>query len=70
MKNVDCVVAGNSWLRDVAEEEGARAVTIEVAEDTDRIPMHPGHTNARPLTIGWLGSPSTVEIPQSDCPCS
>jgi len=61
MKNVDCVVAGNSWLRDVAEEEGARAVTIEVAEDTDRIPMHPGHTNARPLTIGWLGSPSTVK---------
>lgn len=60
-KIVDCVVAGNDWLRDVAIEEGARAVTVEVAEDTDRIVMHPGHTNDRSVTIGWLGSQSTVK---------
>lgn len=59
---VDCVVAGNSWLRDTALEAGAqRAVTLEVAEDTRRIPMHAPHTNDKPVTIGWLGSPSTVK---------
>jgi len=59
---VDCVVAGNSWLRDAATAAGAqRAVTLEVAEDTGRIPMHAPHTNERAVTIGWLGSPSTVK---------
>ena len=59
---VDCVVAGNGWLRDAATAAGAvRAVTLEVAEDTRRIPMHAPHTNDSPVTIGWLGSPSTVK---------
>ncbi len=59
---VDCVVAGNNWLRDAAIAEGAkRAVTLEVAEDTTRIPMHATHSNDTPVTIGWLGSPSTVK---------
>lgn len=59
---VDCVVAGNDWLRDAARDAGAaNAVTLEVAEDTQRIPMHPGHTRSRSVTIGWLGSPSTVK---------
>lgn len=61
MALVDCVVAGNNWLRDSATEFGANAVTVEVAEDTDRIKMHPTHTNAAPVTVGWLGSPSTVK---------
>jgi len=59
---VDCVVAGNDWLRDEALAHGARrAVTLEVAEDTDRIPMHAPHDNREPVTIGWLGSSSTVK---------
>ena len=57
----DCTVAGNDWLRDAAISEGGRAVTIEVAEDTSRIPMHAPHADGQPLTIGWLGSPSTVK---------
>lgn len=57
----DCVVAGNDWLRDEAARHGAHAVTVEVAEDTGRIAMHAPHTNARPVTIGWLGSTSTVK---------
>ncbi|HZF45887.1 MAG TPA: glycosyltransferase family 4 protein [Sphingomonadaceae bacterium] len=57
----DCTVAGNDWLRDAAIAEGGRAVTIEVAEDTSRIPMHAPHSDDRALTIGWLGSPSTVK---------
>ncbi|MCA1779921.1 MAG: hypothetical protein LC637_11215, partial [Xanthomonadaceae bacterium] len=58
---VDCVVAGNDWLRDRAIAAGGRAVTVEVAEDTDRIPMHAQHDNRQPVTIGWLGSTSTVK---------
>lgn len=58
---VDCVVAGNDWLRDKARAEGAYAETVEVAEDTQRILMHPGHSNDRQVTIGWLGSKSTVK---------
>lgn len=62
LRLVDCVVAGNSWLCDAATVAGARrAVALEVAEDTKRIPMHLPHTNYRPVTIGWLGSPSTVK---------
>ena len=58
---VDCTVAGNDWLRDAARAEGGQAETLEVAEDTARIPMHAPHSNDRPVTVGWLGSPSTVK---------
>lgn len=58
---VDCVTAGNDWLRDKAIEFGGQAVTVEVAEDTARIGMHAAHTNEGPVTIGWLGSKSTVK---------
>jgi glycosyltransferase involved in cell wall biosynthesis len=58
---VDCTVAGNNWLRDAARDAGGVAETLEVAEDTARIPMHAPHTNDQPVTIGWLGSPSTVK---------
>ena len=54
-------MAGNNWLRDKAIEYGARAVTVEVAEDTQRIQMHLQHENTHPITIGWLGSKSTVK---------
>lgn len=58
----DYVVAGNDWLRDQALAQGAQhAVTVEVAEDTTRIPQHPPHGNDQPVTIGWLGSTSTVK---------
>lgn len=56
-----CTVAGNDWLRDAARANGGVSCTIEVAEDTGRIPAHRPHDNDRPVTIGWLGSPSTVK---------
>ncbi len=60
-KLCDCVVAGNDWLRDRALEEGGTAVTVEVAEDTDRIQIRPPHSNSDDIVIGWLGSKSTVK---------
>ena len=57
----DCTVAGNDWLRDSAINEGGHAVTLEVAEDTERY-LHRDNKDADPdVTIGWLGSPSTVK---------
>lgn len=65
---VDCVVAGNDWLRDEALRLGAgRAVTVEVAEDTGRIRLRTPAPDA-PLTIGWLGSTSTVKYLQLIAP--
>lgn len=60
---VDCTVAGNDWLRDSAIKEGGHAVTIEVAEDTTRYlgAEEKFVGKAGPVTIGWLGSPSTVK---------
>lgn len=57
----DCVMAGNNYLRDVALAYAPRAVTFEVAEDTDRIAMRPPQSNDGGVTIGWLGSKTTVE---------
>lgn len=58
---VDCTIAGNDWLRDAARAEGGRAETIEVAEDTSRVPERSDDQQSDKVTIGWLGSPSTVK---------
>jgi len=60
---VDRTVAGNDWLRESAEKEGAKAITVEVAEDTRRFVSAEEKLANRPdyVTIGWLGSPSTVK---------
>ena len=56
---VDCVLAGNDWLREAASKYCTDARTFEVAEDTDRIAARPPYTNSQKVVIGWLGSPST-----------
>ena len=60
---VDCTISGNDWLRDSAIEEGGHAVTVEVAEDAERFVAATGKFAGKtgPVTIGWLGSPSTVK---------
>lgn len=59
----DLTLAGNDWLRDQAERLGGRAVTVEVAEATDR--FLPKSYEAGAVTIGWLGSPSTSKYLQT-----
>ncbi|MBW8312217.1 MAG: glycosyltransferase family 4 protein [Rhizobium sp.] len=60
MGMADLVVAGNNWLRDQAMAVGGHAVTVEVAEDTRRFEGIKRDPTA-PITIGWLGSTSTVK---------
>lgn len=56
---VDCVLAGNDWLRDWASEYCRDARTFHVAEDLSRYTIRPRHKNGAVMIIGWLGSPST-----------
>ena len=52
------VCAGNDYLKDYADRAGAHAVVLPTVVDIDRYEpaaARPG----RPLTIGWIGSPST-----------
>lgn len=58
---VDLVCAGNDWLRDQARALGARAETLDVAEDTGRYLPPPALRRDDLATIGWLGSTSTVK---------
>lgn len=53
----DLTIAGNDWLRDQANSLGGRAITVEVAEDTNRY-LKKTYDGGQ-VTIGWLGSPST-----------
>ena len=56
---VDCVLAGNDWLRDQAGAYCPDARTFYVAEDLERYTLRPPHGDNGVVTIGWLGSPST-----------
>ncbi|MEO8671117.1 MAG: glycosyltransferase family 4 protein [Tahibacter sp.] len=56
---VDCVLAGNDWLRDRAAEYCADARTFHVAEDLKRYTNRPPHREHAAVVLGWLGSPST-----------
>ncbi len=60
-KTVHCVLAGNNYLRDKAAEYCDQAITFEVAEDTQRIRQRECHNNEKGITIGWLGSTSTIK---------
>ena len=53
------VIAGNQYLADRARSAGAREVVqLPSVVDLDRYPVMPEHPG--PLTIGWIGSPTTA----------
>lgn len=53
------VIAGNQYLADRARSAGAREVVqLPSVVDLDRYPVMPEHQG--PLTIGWIGSPTTA----------
>jgi len=55
---VDAVSAGNQYLTDVAKPYCENSFCVEVAEDTDRIPLR-SYRSSEKIVIGWLGSKST-----------
>jgi glycosyltransferase involved in cell wall biosynthesis len=56
--HADACVCGNTYLLDYAVRYCANSVVIPTVVDTSRYTPAPTEA-ARPLTIGWIGSPST-----------
>lgn len=52
------VCAGNAYLKDYANRVGGKAIVLPTVVDTDRY-VRVATRPDRPLTIGWIGSPST-----------
>lgn len=61
-RNARIVLAGNPYLADWARGAGARDVRIQpTVVDLARYPVRPvPEPEAGPVTIGWMGSPSTA----------
>ncbi len=54
------VIVGNDYLAERAEQAGARAVQVlPTVVDLSRYPLKQHH-DLRDITIGWIGSPTTV----------
>jgi glycosyltransferase involved in cell wall biosynthesis len=60
MSEVDCVLAGNQYLADMARPYCDDTRVLEVAEDTERFPPQTRNDKGG-LVIGWLGSWTTEQ---------
>ena len=60
-------LCGNAYLRDYVERAGGRAIIVPTVLDSD-IFCPAAHTVERPLTVGWIGSPSTWPYVQAVLP--
>ncbi len=66
MKYSDCVLAGNHYLADKAEQSGARKVVLfPTVIDINRYHSKTFLKKNDPIIIGWIGSPSTFKYMQS-----
>lgn len=60
MRSAAVVTVGNAYLADRAEAAGARRFEIvPTVVDVNAYTQKPRHTPLRPLSIGWIGTPST-----------
>lgn len=61
MRLADCVFVGNQYLRDYAEQAGAKEIfVVPTVVDAHRYKMRSSKAKDQ-LTIGWIGSPSTQQ---------
>ncbi len=59
MARASLVIAGNGWLKSVAEAAGARAELLPTVVDTAR--FVPAEDSPETYRVGWMGGPSTCE---------
>jgi glycosyltransferase involved in cell wall biosynthesis len=57
--NVDHVVAGNNYLAEMFRKEGATVSVLPTVVDVSRYQVKE-HADAKPLTLVWIGSRSTL----------
>lgn len=68
MQLASAVIAGNSYIADRATKAGAQEVTIiPTVIDLNRYTVRQKENNF-PLTIGWIGSPATIDFFKSIAP--
>ena len=59
IQGASVVCAGNAYLKDYADRAGGSAIILPTVVDIDRyVPAAPRPASS-PITIGWIGSPST-----------
>ena len=61
MKRVDAVIAGNEFLKSEVLRYNDRVVIIPTTIDLSRYPMKESTDSKNHVTIGWMGSNSTLE---------
>ena len=60
MRSAAVVTAGNAYLADRAKAAGARRVEIvPTVVDINAYAQKPRHKHIRPVSIGWIGTPTT-----------
>lgn len=57
MRRAAICLCGNTYLRDYVLAAGGRALVVPTVVDTDS--LRPAPKSESPLTVGWIGSPST-----------
>jgi len=60
IRGCDHVIAGNRLLAEYAGGLNASVTVIPTVVDCDRYQVPPAKCEARPVTIGWMGSPTTA----------
>lgn len=59
VRSCDLVIAGNEYLRGLAEGEGVRVITIPTPIDMQRY-TEKGHCDPHTVRIGWIGGQGTL----------
>jgi glycosyltransferase involved in cell wall biosynthesis len=60
MRAATCVIAGNEYLKSLAEERGGRATVVPTCVDDHRLTPGRKHHGGGKVVIGWVGSDSTL----------
>lgn len=60
VKNADIVIAGNKYLESFAIKENPRTIVIPTSIDMNRYIEKPASASSENLTLGWVGSSSTL----------
>jgi len=68
MKRVDLVVAGNQFLKSEVLPYNSHVEVIPTSVDLSRYHLKEDHTEKEAITIGWLGSSSTLKYLRSLLP--
>jgi glycosyltransferase involved in cell wall biosynthesis len=68
MKRADLALCGNTYLADYVSRFSKRTEIVPTVVDTDNYRTRPTPETHAPITVGWMGSPSTWDycLPMTD----